>query len=88
MKLNQNKFALAAGITAGLAYAVCAVFTWFAPDLAIQFLGWTAHIVNVEKFAGDVEMTAQGFVLGLLPILLYSYLGAWFFARLYNRFTV
>ncbi len=87
MILNKQKFALAATITMGVVYAVCAAFTALLPDVALKFLGWMVHIVNVEKFAGGVEVTFGSFILGLLPILFYSYLTAYLFAWLYNRFT-
>ncbi|MBI2625366.1 MAG: hypothetical protein HYW70_03490 [Candidatus Nealsonbacteria bacterium] len=69
----------------GIVYAVCAAFTAIAPDAALKFLGWMLHIVNVEKFAGGVEVTFVTFILGLLPILLYTYLTAYLFAWLYNK---
>lgn len=85
MTLNANKFSLAAAMTMGITYVICAVFTALVPDIALKFLGWMMHIVNVEKFAGGVEVTIGGFLLGLLPILFYSYLAAYVFARLYNK---
>lgn len=85
MTLNTNKLALAATITIGIAYIVCAVFTAIAPETALKFLGWTLHLVNVDKFAGGVEVTLGSFILGLLPILFYSYITAYIFALLYNK---
>lgn len=87
MELNKQKFALAAAITMGVAYAVCAVFTALFPDAALKFLGWMVHIVNVEKFAGGVEVTLSSFILGLLPVVFYAYLVSYLFARLYNKFV-
>ncbi len=87
MKLQTTSLALAAAATAGITYVICALFTWAAPNLALKFLGWMMHLVNVEKFAGGIQMSAGGFVLGLLPILFYSYLGGWLLAWLYNRFS-
>lgn len=87
MELNAKKFSLAAALTMGIVYAVCAAFTALAPELAVRFLGWMLHIVNVEKFAGGVEMTFGSVILGFLPILLYTYAGTWIFVSLYNRFV-
>ena len=86
MKIDAQKFSLAAAVAMGIVYAVCAVFTALAPEVALRFLGWMLHIVNVEKFAGEVQMTFGGVILGFLPILLYTYAGTWVFASLYNRF--
>lgn len=85
MELNKQKFSLAATITMGIAYVICAVFTALLPDVALKFLGWMVHIVNVEKFAGGVEVTFGGFILGLLPVLFYTYLVSYLFAWLYNK---
>ena len=84
MELNALKFARAAALTAGAAYVVCVLFVAAAPDLALRFLGWLVHLTNVEQFVG-FSVTFGGAVLGLLPILFYSYFGAWLFAFLYNR---
>lgn len=85
MTLNAHKFSLAATITMGITYVICAVFTALLPDVALKFLGWMMHIVNVEKFAGGVEVTFGGFLLGLLPIVFYTYFGTFVFAWLYNK---
>ena len=85
MELDKNKFALALAETMGIAYVVCAVFTTLWPDLALKWLGWTLHLVNIEKFAGGVQVTAGGFIAGLVQILFYSYLVGWLFVWFYNR---
>ena len=45
------------------------------------------HLVNVEKFTGDVQITLGGFVLGLLPILFYTFIFTYILAALYNKLT-
>ncbi len=86
MELDKNKFSMAAAGTMGIVYVVCAVFVALWPDFALQLFGWLVHLVNVDKFAGDVRMTALGFVAGLIQVLVYTYVGAWIFAWLHNRF--
>ena len=86
MKLDVNKFALAAAGAMGIVYVVCAAFVVLWPDFALQLLGWLVHLVNVDKFAGDVQITALGFVFGLLQAVAYTYAGAWVFAWLHNKF--
>lgn len=86
MQFDKNKFALAATVTIVIAYVICAAFTALAPELALRFLGWMIHLVNLEKAAG-VQITFSGFLLGLVPILFYTYAGTWIFAWLYNRFV-
>ena len=87
MQLNAKKLSLAATATMGITYIICALFTAVFPAFALKFLGWMMHLVNVEKFAGDVQITFGGFVLGLLPILFYTFIFTYILAALYNRFT-
>lgn len=86
MELDKNKFSTAAAGTMGIVYVVCAVFVWLWPDLALQLFGWLVHLVNVDKFAGDVVITLTSFIGGLVQILVYTYVGAYLFAWLHNRF--
>jgi small-conductance mechanosensitive channel len=86
MELNKQKFSLAAAATMGILYVVCAVFVWLWPDFALKLLGWLVHLVNVDKFAGDVAITSGGLLAGLVQVLIYTYVGAWIFAWLHNRF--
>ena len=86
MKLNTQKFSLAAALTMGAIYVVCLVLVLLWPDFTLQLLGWLVHIVNVDKFAGDVQITFVGFVFGLLQVLVYTYLVALLGAWLHNKF--
>jgi len=86
MKLYTQKFALAATITMGIAYAICTLFTALNPDLAMRFLGWIIHLTNVDKFVA-IEVTFGNFIAGIVPVLAYTYFGTYLFAWLYNRFV-
>ena len=85
-EINKNGFALAAGGVMGAIYIVCAIFVALWPSFALQLLGWLVHLVNVEKFAGDVAITFGGFLAGLAQAIIYAYVGAWFIAWLHNKF--
>ncbi len=86
MELDKNKFSTAVAGTIGIVYVVCAVFVALWPDFALQLFGWLVHLVNVDKFAGDVAITATGLIIGLVQVLVYTYVGAYFFTWLHNRF--
>ena len=86
MELNVNKFSFAAALTMGTIYLVCAVFIVLWPDFALQLFGWLVHLVNVDKFAGDVQITAIGFLIGLLQAVIYTYAGALVFSLFHNGF--
>ena len=87
MKIDQNKFSLAIAGTFGVMYVLCAALVALAPGVALKLLGWVTHIVNIDKFAGDVEITAAGFIIGLVQILVYSYLVARLFSFVYHWLT-
>jgi len=86
MELDKNKFSLSAAGAMGLVYIVCAIFVALAPDFALKLFGWLVHLVNVDKFTGDVAITFGGFLIGLIQILIYTYLTFWIFAWLHNKF--
>jgi len=86
MKLEVQKFSLALSVTMGIIYAVCAIFVTLWPDFSLQLFGWLIHLVNVDKFAGDVQITVFGFIIGLLQAMVYTYIGALVFAWLHNKF--
>ncbi|MDP3966415.1 MAG: DUF5676 family membrane protein [archaeon] len=86
MKLEIQKFSLAAALTMGVIYAVCAIFVSIWPDFSLQLFGWLVHLVNVDKFAGDTQITALGFIIGLLQAMVYTYIGALAFGWLHNKF--
>ncbi len=86
MKLEAQKFSIALAVTMGIIYVVCAIFVALWSDFALQLFGWLVHLVNVDKFAGDVQITAVGFIIGLLQAMIYTYVGALVFAWLHNKF--
>lgn len=85
-QINKNGFALAAGGVMGGLYILCAAFVALWPAFSLQLFGWLVHLVNVDKFAGDVGMTLGGFTLGLIQAVVYTYIGAWLVAWLHNKF--
>ncbi len=86
MKLEVQKFSCALAVTMGIIYAVCAIFVALWPDFSLQLFGWLVHLVNVDKFAGDVQITVGGFIIGLLQAMTYTYIGAAVFGWLHNKF--
>jgi hypothetical protein len=87
MHLQIHKFASAAAGTLGLVYLLCATFVVVAPAAALQLLGWLMHIVNVDKFAGEVAVTWPGLIFGFAQTVIYTYVMMVVFAWLHNRFV-
>ena len=83
MHLDTSKFALAAAATFGAMYIVCALFVALWPDIASTLMSWLTHIVNLEPR----RVTWVGFFGGLAQVLVYTYIGAFIFAWLHNKFV-
>lgn len=82
-----NRVALAAAATMGIAYVVCAAAFMAAPQLTLQWVGWLFHFVNVDAFAGAVEITPVTLLSGFVQSLVYTYLIAILFCGVYNGFS-
>ncbi|MDD3072167.1 MAG: DUF5676 family membrane protein [Candidatus Pacebacteria bacterium] len=85
-QINKKGFALATSGVMGLVYILCAAFVALWPDFSLRLFGWLMHLVNVEKFAGDMGITFGGFLAGLLQAVIYTYIGAYLIAWLHNKF--
>lgn len=85
MQLNATKLANAVAMAVFLLYVVCTFFVAIAPEAAMTILAGGMHIPDIGNSLGDIEITVGGFFLGLVPILIYSYVGAYLIAVLYNR---
>ena len=83
MGLETKKFAFAVAETAGIVYLVCTLVVILFPSSSITLLGWIAHVQSSSIAARTV--TFPGFILGLLQVVIYSYIIAWVFAKIYNK---
>lgn len=85
MQLNAKKLANATTLAVGILYVVCTIFVAGAPDVAMSIATGMMHIPTLGETLGEVEVTLDGFLLGFIPLLVYSYVGAYLVAVLYNR---
>lgn len=85
MTLNSLRLANAVALTALILYVVCTIFVAVAPEAAMAIAAGLMHIPGLGDTLGAVEVTLGGFFLGLIPLLVYSYIGAYLVASLYNR---
>ena len=83
MHLQKNQFALAAAGTMGAVYVICAVVVILAPNVAMTLFSWLTHLINLETG----KITLGSFVGGILQVLIYTYVIAWAFAGLHNKFV-
>ena len=66
----------------GVWYIICATAVSVAPNLAAKLFGWMVHLTNITP----AEITTGGFVAGFVQVVIYTYISAWVFAWLHNRF--
>lgn len=82
MQLNKSKFALAAAVVAGAWSAICAILVAVAPDAMLMLFSWMVHLVNLK--AG---VSFPGALYGIVEVFILTYVTAYIFAWLYNRFV-
>ncbi len=82
MEIDKNKFALAAALVLSAWSVICAAVVSIAPNLAVTLFSWIIHLVNLEP----ANITLAGFIGGLVQVFIYTYITAWVFAYLHNRF--
>lgn len=85
MKLNATKLANAVAMAVFLLYVVCTLFVAIAPQFSMTILAGGMHLPGVASALGDVNVTLGGFLLGLIPLVIYAYVGAYLVTTLYNR---
>lgn len=85
MQLNATKLANAVTVTALILFVACTLFVAAAPDAAMAIVAGLMHIPGLGDALGEMEVTLGGFLVGLIPLLVVSYVAAYFAAVLYNR---
>lgn len=81
MELNKNKFALAAAAVMGSWSVLCAILVAIVPDLTLKLFSWMVHLVNLEAGVSFPEA-----LYGIAEVFVLTYITAYVFAWLHNRF--
>lgn len=76
---------LALGITAGIAYTLCAVAVAFWPVQFVRFFNSWFHGIDLSKIMAAAQITIGNFVVGLVGIMVVAYLTGAFYAWMYNK---
>lgn len=85
MQLNAPKLANAAAVAVLILYVVCTLFVLVAPEFSMSILAGAMHLPSVADALGEVSVTLGGFLLGLIPLVIYGYVAAYLVAVLYNH---
>jgi len=86
-RINSQAIALSSAIVMGVIYIICAIFTFLFPGFALQLFGWIFHLIDLDKFTGGLTITPVSFLIGLVQIAVYTYIGVLLVSWLYNRLS-
>ncbi len=75
---------LAAGLTAGIVYIICAAAVTLWPAQSLRFVALWLHGIDLTKIAAPVQLTVGKFVLGLFGVVLSFYILGVVYGLLYN----
>ena len=84
MKLDARAVGLAAGLTAGALFVICAIAVAIAPEATTAFAG---HLIHVDLSGLSRSLTLGNFVGGLVCWTAGTALAFWFIGVVYNRFA-
>ena len=83
-KVHPHPIGVAAGLTAGIVYLICAVVVTLWPTLSLRFFANWFHGVDLIKIATPVQFTFWTFILGLLSAILFFYVIGLVYGLLYK----
>lgn len=83
MKFDSKAFALSFAAISGIISIVCGLLLLIAPDFAFTLANYIAHGADLEKIAKPA--TFGGVITGTIVVVILSYIAAYVFAELYNR---
>ena len=83
MRLDPRSFGIAAGLTAGALFLVCALFVALAPDATTAFFG---TLIHADLSAITRPLTLGSFLIGVCVWTVGTGLTFGLAASLYNRF--
>lgn len=84
MRFNSLKFATAAAITMAIWYIICVIMVSIAPDTTVRLFGMITHLVNIDELVRAANITFTTGTIGLIQVVVYTFLTTYVFARLYN----
>jgi len=84
ISMHLHPIGVAAGLTAGFVYIICAVAVALWPTQLLRFFAAWFHGVDLTKIAVPVQLTFSKFIFGLFGIVLFFYLVGFIYGLFYN----
>jgi len=83
-KAHPHIIGVAAGMTAGFVYAICAAAIIIWPTQALNFFNNWFHGIDLTKIARPMQLTFSNFIIGFLGIVLTFYFIGLIYSLIYN----
>ncbi len=83
-KIYRHPAGLAAGLTAGLVYVICAAAIALWPTQTMALFSTWFHGIDIASVAAPLQLTLGTFIVGLVSSMLFAYIVVFLFAWLYN----
>lgn len=85
MKLNSTAMGNALGGATAILYAICAIFTFAAPDLVISLAESFVHALDLSPLTKSLQPFDIGrFAIGWVALSAYMWIFGWLFGTIYN----
>ena len=83
-KLNANRVGFALASVMGILSIVCTLLLVLIPGFTLNFFSNIFHGIDITQIA-KTSVTFGEFLIGLIEVLIGSYLIGWVFAKIYNK---
>lgn len=70
-----------------IAYVLCAIIAFIAPNMYFGVLGTWGHSLNIDMIKSTTPMSLQSTFIGTVTFGIYIWIVTFAIAKLYNRFT-
>ena len=85
--LKPQAFANAATVVIAVFYIACALLSYIASDVVFGLANSWIHTLNLEAMRMQVQLSFGTLVYGLVSISILTWITAYAFVALYNRFA-
>ena len=84
MKIHAHKFGIAAAVSMGFWYVICALAFFLWHDQALQFTAAIFHMTSLGPLVPYFQVTVANASSGLIQSMLYTYLFTAVMGAVYN----
>lgn len=81
---HPHPIGVAAGLTAGITYLLCAAAVALWPTQSLRFFSAWFHGIDLTKVSVPVQLTVSKFIIGLISVMLFFYLTGLIYGLIYN----